>query len=37
MAPTNYLKDLLGKVETDYAPATGQKKKKRKKGQGFSR
>lgn len=37
LAPTHYLKDLLGRTETDYAPATGQKRKKRKKGQGFSR
>lgn len=37
LAPTNYLKDLLGRAESDYAPTTGQKKKKRKKGQGFSR
>ncbi|MGY4383917.1 hypothetical protein ACVWYN_000943 [Pedobacter sp. UYP24] len=37
LAPTNYLKDLLGRAETDYAPTTDQKKKKRKQGQGFSR
>lgn len=37
VAPTNYLKDLLGRAESNYAPTTGEKKKKRKKGQGFSR
>jgi len=37
MAPTNYLKSLLGQSETDYAPGTGEKKKKRKPGRGFSR
>ncbi|MET4084169.1 hypothetical protein ABIB40_004143 [Pedobacter sp. UYP30] len=31
LAPTNYLKDLLGRAEIDYAPSTGEKKKKRKK------
>ncbi len=31
-APTNYLKDLLGKSQPDYAPMVPRKKKKRKKG-----
>lgn len=36
ISPTNYLKDLLGKSQPDFTPMIPRKKKKRKKGQGFS-
>lgn len=31
LAPTNYLKDMLGKSETDYGPSIPRKKKKKKR------
>lgn len=36
ISPSNYLKDLLGKAQPDLTPMIPQKRKKRKKGQGFS-
>lgn len=36
ISPTNYLKDLLGTSQPDFTPMIPRKKKKRKKGQGFS-
>jgi len=37
IAPTNYLKNLMERSNSDQVPTVGQKKKKRKKNRGFSR